>query len=75
MKKPNCAFLNFIVSILAIAAIAGYFFLPLWNISAKVTFTEELSRLILTDSDAEKSEDAEDNEEDILDVLADGLIV
>ena len=72
MKKPKCALLNFVVSLLAVVAVAGYFVLPLFEFSAKITFNEDIARLILTDKDAEKSEEGEDLEnedEDILDVL------
>lgn len=76
MAKKTAAFIfNIVIALVCAASIAGYFFMPLWKVTASVTVTEELADYIYGEfekTDAAK-ESSEDSEIDIKQVVKDAL--
>lgn len=62
---------NAVISLMSIAAVLGYFYMPLFGVEAKVTFTEELVEYIQGEiqKTSNGEESAEDDETDEVEVI------
>ena len=77
MKKLPLAILNGIVALLCVVALAGHFIFPVWALSIKVTFNEDLASIILENMDEgapeESQESSESSEDDMTNLVINEL--